>query len=453
MIQQLIFTLVTLATIILSYRAYAFIIKNIKFGRQYELVNDKSSRWKTMVLIALGQGKMFKYFLPALFHLFIYVAFIFTQIELLEILIDGFFGKHRIFAPTLGGFYTFIISLIEILSVFAFVATIIFLSRRNLLNIKRFHLPEMKGWPFTDANLILLGEILLITGIFLSNSSDLVLQTRLPEHFHHTGQFAISSYLAHHIFNNFSTHTLLILERTGWWLHLLVVYGFILYLTISKHLHLIFAFPNTFFTPLTPRGKMENMPVIMNEVKSMMGLSEGGDENMDMNEDIPEFGAKDIQALKWKNILDAYTCTECGRCTDNCPANTTGKELSPRKIVMMVRDRADEIGKKLRSNDTKYIRADLKKDDSTLTIENFDDGKSLFDYISDQEIFACTTCNACVEQCPVLINPLDIILQMRRYRILTDSAGPSDWMPMFTSLENSGSVWQMQEERTAWISG
>ena len=453
MIQQLIFTLVTLATIILSYRAYAFIIKNIKFGRQYELVNDKSSRWKTMVLIALGQGKMFKYFLPALFHLFIYVAFIFTQIELLEILIDGFFGKHRIFAPTLGGFYTFIISLIEILSVFAFVATIIFLSRRNLLNIKRFHLPEMKGWPFTDANLILLGEILLITGIFLSNSSDLVLQTRLPEHFHHTGQFAISSYLAHHIFINFSTHTLLILERTGWWLHLLVVYGFILYLTISKHLHLIFAFPNTFFTPLTPRGKMENMPVIMNEVKSMMGLSEGGDENMDMNEDIPEFGAKDIQALKWKNILDAYTCTECGRCTDNCPANTTGKELSPRKIVMMVRDRADEIGKKLRSNDTKYIRADLKKDDSTLTIENFDDGKSLFDYISDQEIFACTTCNACVEQCPVLINPLDIILQMRRYRILTDSAGPSDWMPMFTSLENSGSVWQMQEERTAWISG
>ena len=450
MIQQLIFTIVTLATIILSYRAYSFIVKNIKFGREYELIKDNPARWKTMILIALGQGKMFKYFLPALFHLFIYVAFLFTQIELIEILVDGFFGKHRIFALPLGGFYTFIISLIEILSVLAFIATIVFLSRRNIINVKRFHKPEMKGWPFTDANLILLGEILLITGIFLANSSDLVLQNRLPAHFHHTGQFAVSAYLAKYIFSNFSTGTLLVLERIGWWLHLTVVYGFILYLTISKHLHLIFAFPNTFFTPLTPRGKMENMPVIMNEVKSMMGLTEGGEDAMEMSEEIPEFGARDIQALKWKNILDAYTCTECGRCTDNCPANITGKELSPRKIVMMVRDRADEIGKKLRSKDQKYIREDLKTEGAKLTIENFDDGKSLFDYISDQEIFACTTCNACVEQCPVLINPLDIILQMRRYRILTDSAGPSDWMPMFTSLENSGSVWQMQEERDAW---
>ncbi len=451
MIQQLIFTIVTLATIFLSYRAYSFIIKNIKYGRDYELVKDKPARWKTMILVALGQGKMFKYFLPALFHLFIYVAFIFTQIELIEILVDGFFGKHRIFAAPLGGFYTFIISLIELLSVLAFIATIIFLSRRNIIKVKRFHKPEMKGWPFTDANLILLGEILLITGIFLANSSDLVLQTRLPEHFHHTGQFAVSTYLAKYIFNNFNTGTLLVLERIGWWLHLSVVYGFILYLTISKHLHLIFAFPNTFFTPLTPRGKMENMPIIMNEVKSMMGLTEEAMDMGEMSEEIPEFGAQDIMGLKWKNILDAYTCTECGRCTDNCPANITGKILSPRKIVMIVRDRAEEVGRKIRSKDSKYIREELRGENVNLTPENFNDGKSLFDYISDEEIFACTTCNACVEQCPVLINPLDIILQMRRYRILTDSAGPSDWMPMFTSLENSGSVWQMQEERDAWF--
>ncbi len=449
--QQIFFLIVTLATIFLSYKAYSAIVFNIKLGRDYELVDDKSARWKTMILIALGQGKMFKYFIPALFHLFIYLAFLFTQIELIEILVDGLAGTHRFLSGYLGGVYTVLISTIEVLSVLALIATIIFLYRRNILKVPRFHKPEMKGWPFKDANLILFGEILLVTGIFLANSSDLVLQSRLPEHYHHTGRFVISSILADGIFNGFSTGTLHFLERFGWWLHVLVVFGFILYLTISKHLHLLFAFPNTFFTSLTPRGEMENMPVIMDEVKSMMGLTEGGDAAMEMSEEIPEFGAKDITGLKWKNILDAYTCSECGRCTDNCPANITGKELSPRKIVMMVRDRAEEVGKKIRSGNSEYIREDMKGDDVKLTAENFDDGKSLFDLISDEEIFACTTCNACVEQCPLLINPLDTILQLRRYRILTDSAGPQDWMPMFTSLENSGSVWQLQETREDWI--
>ena len=449
--QQIFFLIVTLATIFLSYKAYSAIVFNIKLGRDYELVDDKSARWKTMILIALGQGKMFKYFIPALFHLFIYLAFLFTQIELIEILVDGLAGTHRFLSGYLGGVYTVLISTIEVLSVLALIATIIFLYRRNILKVPRFHKPEMKGWPFKDANLILFGEILLVTGIFLANSSDLVLQSRLPEHYHHTGRFVISSILADGIFNGFSTGTLHFLERFGWWLHVLVVFGFILYLTISKHLHLLFAFPNTFFTSLTPRGEMENMPVIMDEVKSMMGLTEGGDAAMEMSEEIPEFGAKDITGLKWKNILDAYTCSECGRCTDNCPANITGKELSPRKIVMMVRDRAEEVGKKIRSGNSEYIREDLKGDDVKLTGQNFDDGKSLFDLISDEEIFACTTCNACVEQCPLLINPLDTILQLRRYRILTDSAGPQDWMPMFTSLENSGSVWQLQETREDWI--
>lgn len=450
MIQQLLFLIVTFITVFFSYKAYSQIIKNIKLGRDYDMIDNSSERWKRMFLIALGQGKMFKYFIPALFHLFIYVAFLFTQIELLEILIDGFFGLHRSLSGYLGGVYTFLISLIEILSVLALIATVIFLWRRNLLKVPRFHKEEMKGWAFKDANLILLGEILLVTGIFLANSSDIVLQTRIPEHFHHTGHFAISTILADSIFSNFATGTLQVLERIGWWLHVLVVFGFILYLTISKHLHLIFAFPNTYFSFLNPRGEMENMPVIMNEVKSMMGLTEDSGE-MEMSEEIPEFGAKDIMGLKWKNILDAYTCTECGRCTDNCPANITGKTLSPRKVVMMVRDRADEVGKKLKSGNTEFIREDLKGENVKLTAENFDDGKSLLNLISDEELFACTTCNACVEQCPILINPLDTILQLRRYRILTDSAGPQDWMPMFTSLENSGSVWQLQETREDWI--
>lgn len=447
MIQQILFITTTLLTIFISYQTYSRIISNIKIGRDYNIKGN----WKTMVLVALGQSKMFKNFLPALFHLFIYVAFIITQIELIEIMVDGFAGMHRSLSPYLGGFYTFLISTIEILSVLAFVATIVFLSRRNILKVQRFHKPEMKGWPFKDGNLILLGEILLISGIFTANSSDLVLQTRIPDEYHHTGRFLVSSLFADNVFNNLSTETLKMLERGGWWLHVMVVFGFIVYLTISKHLHLIFSFINTYFAPTTPRGKMENMPVIMNEVKSMMGFGEAS-QNSDETE-IPEFGANDLKGLTWKNILDAYTCTECGRCTAACPANQTGKKLSPRKIMMDVRDRAEETGNKLASKEEQYIGDQFKGEGVELNQKNFNDGKSLFDYISDEEIYACTTCNACVEECPVMINPLDIIMQLRRYRILNDSAGPSDWMPMFTSLENSGSVWQMQDLREQWTKG
>lgn len=447
MIQQILFITTTLLTIFISYQTYSRIISNIKIGRDYNIKGN----WKTMVLVALGQSKMFKNFLPALFHLFIYVAFIITQIELIEIMVDGFAGMHRSLSPYLGGFYTFLISTIEILSVLAFVATIVFLSRRNILKIQRFHKPEMKGWPFKDGNLILLGEILLISGIFTANSSDLVLQTRIPDEYHHTGRFLVSSLFADNVFNNLSTETLKMLERGGWWLHVMVVFGFIVYLTISKHLHLIFSFINTYFAPTTPRGKMENMPVIMNEVKSMMGFGEAS-QNSDETE-IPEFGANDLKGLTWKNILDAYTCTECGRCTAACPANQTGKKLSPRKIMMDVRDRAEETGNKLASKEEQYVGDQFKGEGVEMNQKNFNDGKSLFDYISDEEIYACTTCNACVEECPVMINPLDIIMQLRRYRILNDSAGPSDWMPMFTSLENSGSVWQMQDLREQWTKG
>jgi heterodisulfide reductase subunit C len=366
--------------------------------------------------------------------LFIYVAFVVTQIELLEIFVDGVFGTHRFFAPHLGGLYTFAISSIEVLSVLAFVATVAFLIRRNVLNISRFRKPELKGFPTRDANLILLGEIVLIVGIFCMNGGDRVLQLRGVEHYHPTDAFAVSGWLGPLLFGGLSDGTVIAVERFGWWLHAFTVFGFLCYLPYSKHLHILLAFPNTWYGRLDPNGKMANMPDVQREVRIMMGM-EQPDPNAPA--EFLEFGASDVTSLSWKNLLEAYTCTECGRCTAACPANQTGKKLSPRKVMMDVRDRADEIGSRLDA-------------DPTLTIDDYLDGKSLFDYITHEEIHACTTCNACVEACPVLINPLDIILQMRRHEILTQSAGPSEWLPMFNSIENNGAAWAMSEARDAW---
>lgn len=449
-IQQIVFILVVLITAGVASKLYGRIIRNIRLGRELEPLNksDSAQRWKNLLLIAFGQKKMFKRVLPALLHLAIYVAFLFTQIELIEILIDGFFNQHRFFAPVLGGFYTVIISVIEILSLAAFVATITFIWRRNIKKVSRFQKPEMKGWPKLDANLILLGELILILGIFTMNMSDSVLQNLKPEDYTQAGPFLISGNLGPLLLGSWDVDLLILLERLGWWLHFLVVCAFLLYLPISKHLHIIFAFPNTWFASLKPAGSMTNMPEVMTEVKSMLGLSEV---ETDMSAEIPDFGAKDVGDLSWKNIMDAYTCTECGRCTAECPANITGKKLSPRKIMMDVRDRASEIGKKLETKSSEFIKEDLRDESPLLTAANFDDGKSLFDYITREEIHACTTCGACVEACPVLINPLDIILQLRRYEILTEAAGPSEWVPMFSSLENSGSVWQMNDDRDAWV--
>ena len=300
----------------------------------------------------------------------------FTQIELIEILIDGIFGQHRFFADKLGILYTAIINSIEFLSLGAFIATVIFLARRNLLKVPRLVKPEMKGWPTLDANYILIAEIVLIIGIFTMNGCDTLLQKIDPNHFPDTGTLAISSYIGQTFFSGLSVGTLHILERIGWWLHILVVFGFLLYLPISKHLHILLAFPNVFYAKLKSRGEMSNMPDIMNEVKSMMGLVEESTEPM--SEELPDFGAKDVFDLSWRNILNAYTCTECGRCSSVCPANETGKKLSPRKIMMDVRDRATEVAENLQSKE--YDKS------------NYDDGKSLFDYISEEEIFACTTC-------------------------------------------------------------
>lgn len=436
MLQPLFFFLVLGATGWFAWKGYRRVWRNINLGRPEKIGGNAAQRWRSVLLVAFGQQKMFKNQLPAVLHLFIYVAFVITQVELIEIFVDGIFGTHRFFAGPLGGFYTFVISFIEILSVLAFVATIIFLSRRNLLRVPRFWKPEMKGWPFRDANLILLGEIILIIGIFCMNGGDKVLQTRGLEHYQPTGAFAVSNWLGPILFGHLSNSGVIIVERFGWWLHILTVFGFLCYLPYSKHLHILLAFPNTWYAKLSPKGEMENMPEIQKEVRIMMGL-EQPDGNAPA--ELPEFGANDVFSLSWQNILQAYSCTECGRCTAACPANITGKKLSPRKVMMDVRDRAEEIGKNLETGNWK--------------LENYDDGKSLFDRITPEEIHACTTCNACVEACPVLINPLDIILKMRRHEILTQSAGPAEWLPLFNAIENNGAAWAMSEEREGWRNG
>lgn len=445
-IQAIIFTLITFSVFFLAFRRYRRIVQIIRLGKSQSIDDNPGQRWRNVLLIAFGQKKMFKRWLPAIFHAFIYTAFLLTQIELIEMLVDGVSGKHRIFAGKIGVLYPLVINLIEILSVLAFIATLVFLARRNIVKVKRFWKPEMKGWPSLDANLILLGEILLILGIMTMNGADQVLQQVEPDHYHMTGKLMMSSWLISPLFEGLSTSTLIFLERTGWWLHILVVYGFLLYLPYSKHLHILLAFPNTYYARLQPRGKMTNIPEITRELQTMLGLAPEGAAEAPV--EIPEFGAADITQLTWKNLLDAYTCTECGRCTSVCPANLTGKKLSPRKVIMDVRDRAEAVYTNIESGDVKYLNTEAK--DQSLSKLNYTDGENLFQRISDEELWACTTCNACVEACPVLIDPLDIILQLRRYKILNESSGPPDWLPMFNSLESSGSVWQVNGDREAW---
>lgn len=441
---QIIFILILIVAVFIAWRKYHQVYVNIHLGGEYSVNGSRSQSLKNMLLIAFGQKKMFKRFIPAFFHLFIYTAFLLTQIELIEILIDGIMGSHRFFLSYLGGFYNFILNFIEFLSAFAFIATFVFLYRRNILKVARFKKPEMEGWPSLDGNLILLGELALLIGIASMNGADIVLQQMGHPDYQDTGTLIVSSWLGPMLFGGMDQSSLIVLERFGWWLHILVVFGFLVYLPFSKHLHIFLAFFNTYYAPQNSRGHLPNIPTITRELKSMMGLS---DEEIPMDEEIPEFGVKDVMGMTWKNILDAYTCTECGRCTDVCPANMTGKLLSPRKIVMNVRDRAEEVGKKIRSGKDEF-KIDKEK---PLSKENFDDGKSLFDYISREELHACTTCSACIEACPVMINPMEPIVKMRRYEILTESAGPQEWLPLFNSIENSGSAWQMPDERDDWV--
>ena len=433
--EQIIFSIFCILSFGFAAKRFFAISRNINLGVDWAPNSTPLEKWKNVVFIAFGQKKMFTKWLPATLHLFIYVAFIFTQIELIEILVDGISGSHRIFLPVLGSFYLFIINFIEVLSLLALIGTFIFLARRNLLKIPRFQSVELKGWPALDALIILLAEIVLVSFIFMMNTADVALHQE-------SYQFFLSGFLVP-LVQDFDTNTLHLLERVGWWGHIIVVFGFIIYLSYSKHLHIIFAFINTYYANTQPRGKIENMPAIMDEVKSLLGIAES---NSDTNQ-LPDFGSNDVFNLSWKNILDAYTCTECGRCTEVCPANLTGKKLSPRKIMMDIRDRADEVGKKLDSGDVAFCQ------DKNLPLSpaNFSDGLSLFSQISPEEIHACTTCNACVEACPVLINPLEPIIKMRRYEILTLSSGPADWVPLFNSLENNQAAWSLSTERSAWI--
>jgi len=447
-LQQILFTLVTIIAFSWAARQFLRIRRNIFLGKTEEISGDESLRWRNVLLVAFGQRKMFKNMLPAVFHFFIYAAFLLTQIELLEIFIDGFFGVHRFFAPYLSGFYTFVISFIEVLSILALVATVIFLARRNLLKLPRFRTAEMTLWPTLDANLILLGEIALITGIFLMNGADTVLQSVDPMHYPDTGRLALSAWSGPLLFGGLPKDALVFLERTGWWLHILTVFAFLNYLPASKHLHIVLAFPNVWYSRLTSRGRMQNIPEVQHEVQHMLGLQPAT--IADQHAEIPEFGAQDVFGLSWKTLLDAYSCTECGRCTAECPAHITGKKLSPRKIMMDIRDRVEEVSKKLDSKAMQYIHVDKRGEGVFLSPTNFDDGRSLFDAITPEEIHACTACNACVEACPVLIDPLTPILEMRRYEILTQGGGAPGWLPMFNSLENSGAVWQMWMERQEW---
>ena len=415
------------------------IVANIKLGRDVDRSDKKAERWKTMILVALGQKKMFSRPIPALLHLMLYSAFIITQIELIEIVVDGLTGEHRYFRPALGGFYTFMISFIEVLSVLAFVATFIFLSRRNLIKVPRLNMAEMQGWPKIDGNMILFMEIILILCILTMNGADEALYRQGISHARDLGDgslnFAISNLIVP-FFEGINVQTLHTLERIGWWGHIIMVFAFLNYLPYSKHFHILLAFPNTYYSNLEKKGKFENMESVRKEVELMM------DPNADPFAAPPEeadkpqrFGAKDVTDLTWKSLLDSYTCTECGRCTSSCPANITGKILSPRKIMMDTRDRLEEIGGEIRKKGKDYT-----------------DGKSLLgDYISEEEIWACTSCNACVQECPVNIDPLSIIVDLRRYLVMEESKVPTELTGMLTNIENNGAPWQFsQADRLNW---
>ncbi len=431
-IENLIFIVALAAGVFLFSRNAGKIIRNIKLGRKLDRSDNSTERWKIMTRVALGQSKMVVRPVAAILHLFVYVGFVIINLEVLEIIIDGVFGTHRIFAPMLGGFYDFLIASFEILAFLVIFAVVVFYIRRNIIHIARFRMKELVGWPKNDANLILLIEVLLMSAFLTMNAADQILQARGAEHYPQAGSYPISSMLTG-LFDSWSTGSIMMYERFAWWFHILGILAFLNYLPYSKHFHIILAFPNVYFSNLRPKGEINNMQAVTNEVKLMLDPSAPVPE---ASAEPVKFGAKDVQDLSWKNLLDAYTCTECGRCSDSCPANRTGKLLSPRAIMMKTRDRLEEVGKNIDANGGTFK----------------DDGKSLLhDYISAEELWACTTCNACVEACPVNIDPLNIIVDLRRQLVMEESAPPASLSTMFTNMENNGAPWQFSpSDRLNW---
>ncbi|MFN4234990.1 MAG: 4Fe-4S dicluster domain-containing protein [Bacteroidia bacterium] len=424
MISSIIFILVFGLAIYFFSKNIQKVVRNIKLGKPLDRSDNPSERLKVMAMVALGQSKMVVRPVAGIMHIIVYLGFILINIEVLEIIIDGIFGTHRFFAAPLGSIYTLAINFFELLAVGVIIACVVFLVRRNILKIDRFTKPELKGWPFKDANIILLVEIILMGALLKLNAVEANIEGALEK------PFIVSQFIAP-FFASYSQETLHIFERIFWWFHILGILAFLNYLPFSKHFHILLAFPNTYFSNLKPKGKFTNMESVTNEVKIMLDPSYTPTTNTPPG----RFGAKDVTDLTWKQLLDAYTCTECGRCTSECPANQTGKLLSPRKIMMDTRDRLEEVGRNI----------DINK-------EFKDDGKSLLgNYITEEEILACTTCNACVQACPVNIDPLSIIIDLRRYLIMEESKAPAEWAGMLTNIENNGAPWQFSpSDRFNW---
>ena len=436
LLQQILFALVSILAIWMFAKKAMEIRSNILLGRTEDYGDNKGDRWRQVLLIAFGQQKMFRKPIVALLHFMIYAGFIIINIEVLEIFLDGLFGTHRIFSAGLGALYPALINSFEFLAVAVLISCIAFLARRNILKLKRFISHDLDGWPRSDANYILLTEIALMCLFLTMNATDTLLQQREYGHYatNPTGSFFFSQML-HPLLSGMSNEQLIVLERTCWWLHILGIFAFLNYLPYSKHLHIILAFPNAYYSRLWPKAEMKNMPEVQQEVLYAMKpeLAPTGEAS-----NHAKFGAKDVFDLSWRNLLDAYSCTECGRCSAACPATLTGKKLSPRKIMMDTRDRMEDIRKNMKKNG-----------------EFKDDGKSLLhDYITDEELRACTSCQACVQECPVNISPLEIILTMRRYLVMEESNAPQEWNAMFANVENNFAPWKFSpEERDKWRLG
>ena len=409
------------------------ISRNISLGKSIDRKDQSGLRWKNMFRVALGQSKMVSRPIAGFLHVIVYVGFVLINIELLEIIVDGLTGAHRIFAPILGGFYNVLTAIFEVLALLVLIAVIFFWSRRNISKIKRFWKAEMKGWPKLDADIILYFEVVLMVLFLSMNATDSLLQELDPQHYINAGSFPVSAFIVP-FFDGFSMETLHIMERSFWWLHIIGIFIFLNYLYYSKHLHILLAFPNTYFANLNSKGKFPVDSNIKNEVQLMM------DPNFaipDTNEAPPEkFGASDVFDLNWVQLMNAYSCTECGRCSSVCPANLTGKKLSPRKIMMDTRDRLEEVGKSLNKN-----KGVFEKDSKQL----------LNDYITPEELWACTSCNACVDACPIEIDPLSIIMDMRQYLVMEQSAAPQELNAMMGNIENNGAPWPFSnQDRLQW---